>query len=166
MTTPKGRRAITLQMDKARSLKWSFAAIDSFEQLARDELIRLKLIKDTDPVLGEAVIQNFLNQKGLLRIALNCALEDKDVDLDTALNAYMEQGGNLKDLIRALQESYFLAADPSFAASLQKRWQALDGLADLELEKALLESNQKMKDAKQMIKDLSGPQSKGSDSSS
>jgi hypothetical protein len=161
----KGKRAITLQMDVPRSLKWTFKAIDDFEQLAKEELVKQELIKKDSPVEAEAVISNFLGNKTILKLALTCAVGDDNLDANSAIQGVFDNDGSLQDLVRALQESFFLASSPSRAASLKKSWQVLDELQEIQTEKAILEARKEMETAKDLIKTLGGKKSRGSASS-
>jgi cell fate (sporulation/competence/biofilm development) regulator YmcA (YheA/YmcA/DUF963 family) len=167
----KGQRSITLQMDVPRSLKWTFSAIDRFEQLAKEELISQKIIKEEAQVQAESVINNFLGNTAILKLAFACALVDSkpdDPDLEMAAKAIdglLENSGSLQDVIRAIQESFFLVVRPLQAAFLKKSWIASDELDEVKREEALLKAKDEMKKAKENIKTLGGKKSKESASS-
>ncbi|HPM26375.1 MAG TPA: hypothetical protein PLD96_03480 [Methanothrix sp.] len=122
---------ITLEMDQTRELKWTFSAIKEFEKRSRELLKRLDVknerglqIANNGSIHAGYVLGNFGRLSDVMEAALGAAaglgvLEGKNgtpSEAARAIDAYLEKGGSLDDLQRALFESYQHSNDPSSIA--------------------------------------------------
>ena len=122
---------IVLEMDQSRELRWTFSAIKSFEKRSREILKRLDVkserglpIANNGSIHAGYVLGNFGRLSDVMEAALGAAaglglLEGKNgipSEAARAIDAYLEKGGSLDDLQRALFESYQQSNDPSSIA--------------------------------------------------
>jgi len=123
---------ITLVMDQERELRWTFSAIKNFEKKAREILKRLDVkterglsIATNGSIHAGYVLGNFGRLSDVVEAAVGAAagldvLEGKNggpSEAARAIDAYLEKGGSLEDLQRALFESYQQSNDPSSIAT-------------------------------------------------
>ena len=123
---------ITLAMDQERELRWTFSAIKNFEKRAREILKRLDVkterglsITNGGSIHAGFVLGNFGRLSDIMEAAIGATtgldvLEDKNggpSQAAVAIDAYLEKGGSLDDLQRALFESYQQSNDPSSIAT-------------------------------------------------
>lgn len=122
---------ITLDMDQSRELNWTFTAIKEFEKRSRELLKRLDVknerglqIANNGSIHAGFVLGNFGRLSDVMEAALGAAaglsvLEGKGgtpSEAAKAIDAYLEKGGSLDDMQRALFESYQRSNDPSSIA--------------------------------------------------
>ena len=122
---------ITLAMDQERELRWTFSAIKNFEKIAREIFKRLDVkterglsITNGGSIHAGFVLGNFGRLSDVVEAAVGAAagldvLEGKNggpSEAARAIDAYLEKGGSLDDLQRALFESYQQSNDPSSIA--------------------------------------------------
>ena len=122
---------ITLDMDQERELRWTFSAIKNFEKRAREILKRLDVkteqglsIATNGSIHAGFVLGNFGRLSDIMEAAIGATtgldvLEGKNggpSEAARAIDAYLEHGGSLDDLQRALFEAYQQSNDPSSIA--------------------------------------------------
>lgn len=127
--------AVILDMDESREIKWTFGAMKKFGSRAREVLRKQKVEVRNERgqllSIGQLgvgfMLSQFLRIEEVMEaaVAATCGishLEGKDGLSETskAIDAYIERGGSMEDLERAIFRAYLVASDPS---SVQE-WEA------------------------------------------
>ncbi|MCK9571063.1 hypothetical protein M0R72_19095 [Candidatus Pacearchaeota archaeon] len=175
--------AIILDMDESRELKWTFGAIKNFEKRGREILKRLDLKNERGqavaniPTHAGYLLANFLKISDILEAAVAAAtrlsgMEGKKgepSEASTAIESYLQNGGDLESLQKAVYKAYLVANDPSSIVEWNenivreeetKRINKEKTVARMEI--ARLELADDLKKIENMKK-ISGGQSTGSD---
>ena len=142
---------ITLEMDQTREFRWTFQAIKEFEKRSRELLKRLDVknerglqIANNGSIHAGFVLGNFGRLSDVMEAALGAAaglstMEGKNgapSEAAMAIDAYLERGGSLDDLQRALFESYQQSNDPSSIAEWKAAIQREEEIRRINQEKA------------------------------
>ena len=176
----KGLPSITIDLDKPRALRWPHGAVRGFEDMA----LRYLELPKAGNVRADTIIHNAISNSTIQTYALYFALlddakknEEKDFSIDKVdelLTAYKESGGDMDELIVAIQRSYMINNDPSHLASWEERLKNLKEMAALQKKVSEKEEAKKKKDLatsmanleKQLAEIDSGPTPSDSDSPS
>jgi len=119
--------AIILDMDETRELKWTFGAIKTFDKRGREILKRLDIKNDRGqavaniPTHSGYLLANFLKISDILEAAVAAAtglsgLEGKKgepSEASAAIEGYLQNGGDLESLQKAVYKAYLVTNDPS-----------------------------------------------------
>lgn len=155
----KGLRTVTIEFaGKTRQIKFTHSVIGDFEAQANGILRGMQVIEPGNMIFAERIMDMWLGNARIFSQALYFGLkhEDKDLSLDiidTAIDAFIEAGGQKQDLVRAIITAYRYATNPSSVASLTRSWQISDDRQAIltvseneymdTVEKALLEAKAK-----------------------
>lgn len=118
---------VILNMDQERELKWTFAAIKSFEKRGREILKRLDIRNDKGqpvaniPTHAGYILANFMRISDLLEAAVAASTglsglegnKGEPSEASKAIEAYLASGGDLESLQQAVYKAYLMSADPS-----------------------------------------------------
>jgi hypothetical protein len=157
-----GKSGISLDMDEIRELRWTFPAIKQFEERGRTILKRQGVLDAKAPAHAGGILAGYMRIADILEAAVAAAtglngLDGKQSDAGKAIQGYLDRGGDLESLQRAIYESYLMAADPSFIAVWRARIAAEDinKIREMEAERVQREtSDLELQAAKKRLEDL------------
>lgn len=142
MAAKKGLSAVTITLDKPRTLRWPNGITREFEEWALSYMGLPKTgvgqSNGRDIVVGaEGIIMQGLTNATLQTYALLYALKHEDAKLtvetvDELISAYKEAEKDYDELIIAIQRSYLLSNHPSSLASQEERWKGFKTMKAME----------------------------------
>jgi hypothetical protein len=121
-------------MDKARILRWTIGGMEAFEDLARGILLKLKLIKEDEPLTTGMALLRYIKLTPILKAAVGQAANAGEEDSAKIIDAYIEKGGSLEALEQSLYESFLMTSDPSHIAVWKEARQIEKDLEKINME--------------------------------
>ena len=146
------RNGVTINADKARTLRFVYGGVALFEAEVRPMLG----FKPDTPSGIMQILPAYWSRADIQVLAIRAALWHEDQSMDNAaagdiIDAYTDKGGSIDDLGIAMQEALRLKFDPSSLASWKESLQKLQKIqemrqkaAGLEVDKALVEAEKNL----------------------
>lgn len=145
------RNGVSVNMDKARTLRFTQAGIAFFE----DEAIKALGLKRENNAGIMQILPFYWGKAATQTIAVRAALLHEEALSDDEANglidAYAEKGGSIDDLGLSMQEALRMARDPSSLDYWRKNLENLRAIQKMQAEAAELETAKTMAEAQKRL---------------